>query len=64
VLKSREITIVGEMPDLYVVKSGISKDKIVLKVFRKQKMTIKLIMSIKARSGSAHLKLKVNNHKP
>jgi membrane fusion protein (multidrug efflux system) len=37
VLKSREITIVGEMPDLYVIKSGLSKDKIVLDGVQKAK---------------------------
>jgi len=38
VLKSTEITISGELPDLYIVKSGITKnDKIVLDGIQKAK---------------------------
>lgn len=60
VLKSREITIVGEMPDLYVIKSGLSStDKIVLDGVQKAKDDEKInYVYQKPEVVLAHLKLK------
>jgi membrane fusion protein (multidrug efflux system) len=60
VVKSREITITGEMPDLYVVKSGLtSTDKIVLEGVQKVKDDDKIKYDYQQPEVVlAHLKLK------
>ena len=60
VVKSREITITGEMPDLYVVKSGITKeDKILLEGVQKVKEDDKIKYDYqKPEEVLSHLKLK------
>ena len=60
VVKSREITITGEMPDLYVVKSGLSvNDKILLEGVQKAKDDDKIKYSYqKPKEVLASLKLK------
>jgi membrane fusion protein (multidrug efflux system) len=60
VVKSREITISGEMPDLYVVKSGLSPDdRILLEGVQKVKDNDKIICNYQNPRGVLkHLKLK------
>lgn len=60
VVKSREITIAGEMPDLYVVKSGLSADdKIVLEGVQKVKDDDKIKFDYqKPEEVLNHLKIK------
>ena len=60
VVASREITITGEMPDLYVVKSGLSStDKILLEGVQKVKDDDKIKYDyLKPEEVLAHLKLK------
>lgn len=59
VLKSKEITIVGAMPDLYVVKGISEKDKIVLDGVQKAKDDDKIKYDYqKPAEVLAHLKLK------
>jgi membrane fusion protein (multidrug efflux system) len=59
-VKSREITITGEVPDLYVVKSGLSKDeKILLEGVQKVKDDDKIEFEFKSpEEVLSHLKLK------
>lgn len=59
-LKSKEITITGEMPDLYVVKSGLTEhDKILLEGVQKAKDDDKIsFVYQKPQDVIAHLKLK------
>lgn len=60
IVKSREITITGEMPDLYVVKTGLSvDDKILLEGVQKAKDDDKIKYDYqKPQEVLAHLKLK------
>jgi len=60
VVKSREITITGEVPDLYVVKSGLSaSDKILLEGVQKVKDDDKIKFDyLKPEEVISHLKLK------
>lgn len=60
VVKSREIKITGEMPDLYVVKSGISEnDRILLEGVQKVKEDDKIKYDYqKPEEVMNHLKLK------
>jgi len=60
VLNSREIKITGEIPDLYVIKSGITKnDKILLEGLQKAKEDEKIKYDYqKPEDVLAHLKLK------
>lgn len=60
VLQSREITIAGSMPDLYVVSEGITaNDKIILEGVQKAKENEKISYSYKKPEDVlAHLKLK------
>jgi len=60
VLKSREITITGEMPDLYVVQSGLAaNDKILLEGVQKAKDDEKIgYVYQKPAAVLSHLKLK------
>jgi membrane fusion protein, multidrug efflux system len=62
VVKSREITINGAMPDLYVIKSGISAtDKILLEGVQKAKDDEKIKYEFqKPEIVLAHLKIKAN----
>ena len=62
VVKSREITITGEMPDLYVVGSGIAAtDKILLEGVQKVKDDDKIKYDYQnPEAVLAHLKLKAN----
>jgi membrane fusion protein (multidrug efflux system) len=59
-VKSREITITGEVPDLYVVKSGLSKDeKILLEGVQKVKDDDKIEFEfMNPQEVLSHLKLK------
>ncbi len=59
-VKSREITITGEIPDLYVVKSGLSvTDKILLEGVQKVKDDDKISYDlVKPEEVLSHLKLK------
>lgn len=59
-LKSKEITIVGDLPDLYVVKTGLSADdKILLEGVQKAKDDDKISYNyVKPKEVLAHLKLK------
>lgn len=59
-VKSREITVTGEMPDLYVVQSGISQnDKILLEGVQKVKDDDKITFGYqKPTDVLAHLRLK------
>lgn len=60
VVKSREITITGEVPDLYVVRSGLSKDeKILLEGVQKVKDDDKITFDYQnPEEVLSHLKLK------
>lgn len=60
IVKSREITITGEVPDLYVVKSGLSKDeKILLEGVQKVRDDDKIDYDFQnPQEVIAHLKLK------
>ena len=60
VVKSREITITGEVPDLYVVKSGLDvNDKIILEGVQKVKDDDKIKFDYqKPQDVLSHLKLK------
>jgi membrane fusion protein (multidrug efflux system) len=59
-VKSREITIIGEMPDLYVVKSGITEnEKILLEGVQKVKDDERIAFEYhKPETVIAHLRLK------
>jgi len=60
IVKSKEITITGEMPDLYVIKSGLaSTDKILLEGVQKVKEDDKIKYTFqKPEEVLSHLKLK------
>jgi membrane fusion protein (multidrug efflux system) len=60
VVKSREITITGEVPDLYVVRSGLAKDeKILLEGVQKVKDNDKITFDYRdPKEVLSHLKLK------
>jgi membrane fusion protein (multidrug efflux system) len=62
IIKSREITITGEIPDLYVVKSGLSiSDKILLEGVQKAKDDDKIKYTYqKPLDVITHLKLEAN----
>jgi len=62
VLKSKEITIIGELPDLYIVKSGLSKnDKFLLEGVQNAKDDDKIQYEYeKPSTVLAHLKLEAN----
>jgi membrane fusion protein (multidrug efflux system) len=59
-VKSREITIIGEMPDLFVVKSGISEnEKILLEGVQKVKEDERISIDYqKPETVISHLRLK------
>jgi membrane fusion protein (multidrug efflux system) len=62
VLKSREITIIGELPDLYIVKSGLSQsDKFLLEGVQNAKDDDKINYDYqKPLDVLSHLKLQAN----